>query len=115
MVGEHGPEATLNRDGSIGQVGSSGPEIRNLQKGTAIVPNIKDGYSMLQYITDKVKNPEKYASPGTNTPQNMNPAPKITAQNKDVSNTAMIAAVNDKLDKTLNYIKTLGLKNKGLV
>jgi hypothetical protein len=87
---------TDNLSGGIGVVGEHGPEVVQLPQGAKVIPNIKDGYDMLNYITRSVRGGR------------VNPPPQMDPTNKEVSNTAMIAAMNDKLEKVAAYIKKAG-------
>ena len=74
-------------------VGEHGPEIVQMPQGAKVIPNIKDGYDMLDYISRNVQS------------KNPNPPPQMDPTNQEVSNTAMIQALNDKLETVASYIK----------
>jgi hypothetical protein len=80
-------------------VGEHGPELVQMPQGAKVYPNIKDGYDMLNYITRTVKEGTDKQSAQVNPPPQMDPT------NQEVSNTAMIAALHDKLNKVASAIK----------
>ena len=90
LLSEHGSDAI---PGQSSVVGENGPELMMMPQGARIIPNIKDGYDMLNYITKSVKGGKSA------------PPPQVNEGNKEVSNTAMIAALNDKLDYVARAIK----------
>jgi hypothetical protein len=80
-------------------VGEHGPELVQMPQGAKVYPNIKDGYDMLEYVTRNAQ--------GKTGKENkeVNPPPQMDPTNQEVSNTAMIAALHDKLNKVASAIK----------
>jgi len=94
LSGLAGVAALFLKDGGETQGGltvtdENGPELKILPKGTKVVPTIKDGYDMLDFVVKGMK-------AGTST------EPKNEPQN-----TSMIAAVNDKVDNLERALKLL--------
>jgi hypothetical protein len=82
-------EGTDSAPGGPAIVGEHGPEAVILPKGAKVIPTMKDGYAMLDYIAKAGKG---------------QPAPVAKKGSEEVSNTAMIAAMNDKLEKVTKYL-----------
>jgi hypothetical protein len=80
-------------------VGEHGPELVQMPQGAKVYPNIKDGYDMLNYVTRNAQGKTGKES------KEVNPPPQMDPTNQEVSNTAMIAALHDKLNKVASAIK----------